>query len=371
MIGEHPVPPARVLHVVDRLTGGVPLAVASYIENSPPDFRHAIVAPAGQRVPEWDERGLQVLDLGDSHVGRVRALRRAVRGFDPHTIHAHSSFAGGYARLAARRGIRRIVYTPHCFAFAREDRGTLSRRLFRVMEATLGLNTSLVAACSESEATLASALTSLRGRILPVPNVARMPPAPPRRPRLGAMLRVGMVGRVGPQKDPEYFVEVVSRLRRSGLAVDPVWIGDGDPALVARLTDADIRVTGWVRGAQLEVALDDLDVYVHSARWEGFPLSLLDAHVRGVPLLVRETATSGAVPAPHSAEDGIAGLIGAARERDDFSRWVALNRDYWTSRLRENDVAHQTAALARVWATGPHDPRLVVPSTRRSRGVRS
>lgn len=371
MNGDHSAAPARVLHVVDRLTGGVPLAVASYIDNSPPAFQHVIVAPTGQRVPEWDERGLQVLDLGESHVGRVRTLRRAVRGFDPHTIHAHSSFAGGYARLAARRGARRIVYTPHCFAFAREDRGRLWRRLFRVLEGTLGFNTSLVAACSESEAALASDLTSVRGRIIPVPNVARMPSVARRPTSLGGALRVGMVGRIGPQKDPAYFAGVVSRLRRAGLLVDAVWIGGGDAALVAELADADIRVTGWVRGAHLEAALDTLDVYVHSARWEGFPLSLLDAHARGVPLLVRETATSGEIPAPHSADDGITGLIAAAGDDDDFARWVALNRDYWSSRLRANDAAHQTAALARVWSHGPDDQRSAEPSMRRTQGVRS
>ena len=34
--------PRVILHLVDRVTGGVPVAVRGYIENSPPGFRHIV-----------------------------------------------------------------------------------------------------------------------------------------------------------------------------------------------------------------------------------------------------------------------------------------------------------------------------------------
>lgn len=39
-------------------------------------------------------------------------------------------------------------------------------------------------------------------------------------------LRIVTVGRVAPQKDPEMFVEVLSKLRCSG-EVEATWVGDG------------------------------------------------------------------------------------------------------------------------------------------------
>ncbi|MFF0909475.1 hypothetical protein ACFWZW_02160 [Microbacterium enclense] len=37
--------PRRVLHVVDRITGGVPVAVRTYVAHSPPDVEHVVASP--------------------------------------------------------------------------------------------------------------------------------------------------------------------------------------------------------------------------------------------------------------------------------------------------------------------------------------
>ena len=85
-----------------------------------------------------------------------------------------------------------------------------------------------------------------------------------------------MVGRIAPQKDPKFFADVVAELRKDDVPLEAVWIGDGDGDLRRLLTEARIRVTGWLSPSGVEELLRG-SVYVHSARYEGFPLSILDA----------------------------------------------------------------------------------------------
>ena len=51
-----------------------------------------------------------------------------------------------------------------------------------------------------------------------------------------------------------------------------VWLGDGDPALRERLRAGGVEVTGWLPREATFARLGAADLYLHSARWEGFPL---------------------------------------------------------------------------------------------------
>jgi hypothetical protein len=58
----------------------------------------------------------------------------------------------------------------------------------------------------------------------------------------------------------------------------------------AILTEAGVRLTGWVGNDVLQDELDRAWLYLHTSRSEGFPLSLLDAAARDVPIIVRPIA---------------------------------------------------------------------------------
>jgi glycosyltransferase involved in cell wall biosynthesis len=106
----------------------------------------------------------------------------------------------------------------------------------------------------------------------------------------GEHATVAMIGRICKQKDPEYFVELILRLRDMGYRGRAVWIGDGDAPTRARMEASGVVVTGWLAGADLRSLLETVTVYVHTARYEGFPLSVLDAASFGIPVLARSIA---------------------------------------------------------------------------------
>lgn len=340
---------STVVHVVDRTDGGVPVAVATYIANSPPQFRHVVVSPfsKGKPAPCWSGTTASFIDLGTGHLARRRRIRSTVRELSPQVVHAHSSFAGAYVRSAIRHTRARIVYTPHCFSFEREDIGTAQRALFRLAEAVLARNTDLIAACSPGERDAASALASTSTRVDYIPNVTIVSPRPSSPTPAGA-LRVGMIGRVSAQKDPQYFLDTVNTLREHGVDITPVWIGSGPPDEVQCLADAGVDVSGWLDRERLEAAIDSLDLYVHSAAWEGFPISLLDAHASGLPALARPIRALAGLDESLSSEQGLTAMIEAAKART-FTSWSAQNHHAWSRYLVDNTHATQTRALQRVW----------------------
>lgn len=345
--------PRVVAHLVDRTTGGVPVAVRSYIRTSPPAYRHVIVSPpvAGGPAPVW--AGVDAAHVAWDTSTPLRALRdlRGIlrRGrFD--VVHAHSSFPGAYARLLRPPRMTRVVYTPHCFAFARTDVPLVHRAVYRAIERTLAGRTTILAACGPGEHDEARGVGIPAPRVIVVPNlpsIADVDAPSPRAPRDG-VLRLGMVGRWSPQKDPAYFVDRVASLRHAlaGVDVRATWIGDGSAA-------PGIRVTGWIGIDRVRRELDELDVYLHTAAWEGFPIAILDADAAGLPILARRIRALPDLPAALSLDEGADALVAAVREHR-FAAWSVENRRGWRAYLGRRDARSQGDALARAWGGPPH-----------------
>ncbi|SMQ70664.1 Glycosyltransferase involved in cell wall bisynthesis [Plantibacter sp. VKM Ac-1784] len=354
------VPPAAtatVLHVTDCYAGGIPVAIDAYVRNAPAGVEHHLLAevPVGASVDDsLFDRFASVTALGRSRLGAVRAIRSARRRTGADIVHAHSSFAGAYARVAMRSSPRsRIVYTPHCYAFERADLPRWSRRAFRAVEWLLSFNVETIAACSEGEAATAERRGPLRPRVVHVPNVVAVPPPSARRnddPDLHRPLRVTSLGRIAPQKDPMRFAEAVASIRSGGVEVAPVWMGGGRVDDVTRLETAGVEVTGWIPHAEVGSRLARSDVYLHTAAWEGFPLAVLEAVQAGVPTLVRPIAAFGALPDVLTLDRGLEVMVARRLAGPEaFATWAERNVSRWSERLKDHTPARQRAALAEAY----------------------
>lgn len=343
----------HILHVVDRTSGGVPVAVQAYLRNSPANVRHTVVTPfvSGQPSAQWADTGCEIIDLGRGGIARSVRLHRLIKQLRPTAVHAHSTFAGLYARLSVRsRPTRRVIYSPHCFAFERTDHGMLVRFVFRLAERALASNTALIAACSRTEAEIATnAFPGFRGRVSHIPNVSSIMPGTAS-PWLGGPLRVGMVGRISAQKDPEKFEEIIASLQGHQPATSAIWLGDGAPVDRERLASGGIDVSGWLTADDLRTELLALHVYFHSAAWEGFPIAVLDAHAARLPILVRRIPAFADVPEGLTFEGGLEQLLAALSSSDHFAAWAQENWTRWHEYLVENTAIGQREALKLVWS---------------------
>lgn len=327
--------PSRVLHVTESLGGGVTSAVLAMVESTPQVDHHLAVWPRRQHShADTGERldcfaGVTTLPVRTHRA--VRELRDLVAALRPGHVHAHSSYAGLLTR-SVDLGVD-VVYSPHCFAFERRDLAPSARAGVRRVERALAPRTSVLVACSPHEAGLA---TDLGHRdVVVVPN--RAATTPDVRARFSEDLRVVTLGRIAPQKDWQYllavkgYLEGVLRCR-----VTWQWLGGGDHAGERALRAHGVDVVGWVPRAEALHRLAAAQVYVHTAAWEGAPVSVLEAAAIGLPIAARSIPALESLEVPGLSTTP-AGLAARIVDLHDPAHWAAEQR-----RSLLLDAAHTT-----------------------------
>jgi len=99
------------------------------------------------------------------------------------------------------------------------------------------------------------------------------------------------VGRICKQKDPQYFYDAFQAYRGDR---QWVWVGGPDDLdkwaveMTERMKDAGITVTGWLSSAGLRAWYAKAHVYVHTAAWEGNPVTIYEASAMGLPVIARD-----------------------------------------------------------------------------------
>lgn len=311
----------RIVHITEALGGGV-LYLLHQLIKAQVDAGHDVTLVHSTRqlvgTPETE-----ILDqLFPSPISRVvipmtthismkddfksfQDIAELLRTLQPDVIHLHSSKAGVLGRIAARFvGFKKnLIYSPHGFAFLRQDVSQLKRLMFFAFEVMGGLLGGKIIASSASEGVLASKVVG-HHRVSVVENCTDVQVFtwPKSAPENG--VKVMSAGRLCYQKAPWRFWELATALFLENAKF--IWIGDGElrKQLEEDTTDAKVQVTGWIDRNGLWSEMCTSDVFVMTSLWEGMPLTLLDAQALGLPAIV-----SDVVGCRDVVMDGITGFI--------------------------------------------------------------
>lgn len=273
----------RVLHVTEAYGGGVTSAINSYVHSSN-QYEHHIFAlvRADDKTGEEGEAEYSSVHLSSNRWQCLLMLREIVRTLNPSVIHLHSTYAGVICRLLPFIDPKKVVYTPHGFAFDRLDFWLL-RKMYFLIERTLSYRTAVIAGCGKSE--MLSARKYLKPkRAHEIINISGSLPQSNRVIPITGLPIIAMIGRVSEQKGYRYFSSLSKEL--SGVA-NFLWIGGGDVKACRHLTDSGVVVTGWLSRNEVLIKLSAISLYFHSAAWEGFPVSVLEAAEMDIPILLR------------------------------------------------------------------------------------
>ena len=282
----------RILHVTECYAGGVSRAIETIVRLVP-GAHHGLLW-RGDEKPE-PTAGFESIEwLPSSPLTASLKIRRSAQQFQASVVHAHSSWAGAYARLIPSK--TPIVYQPHCYKFDDPAVNRFARYAIRTAERAMTRRTDTTVSLSPHETALAAGLSNGMD-VHSVPNVASVSPnaaTPPTQYAPGNS--IFMVGRLSPQKDPDFFIDVVRRVRSLRPGTHFRWLGDGDSASRTRLEEVGVDVTGWLDATALREALSTPGIYFHSASYEGFPLSVLDAAAFEHPIVAREISAFAGLP---------------------------------------------------------------------------
>ncbi len=230
------------------------------------------------------------------------ALLRQLSGIANIRVHLHSSKAGFVGRLALV-GLRTrplVFYSPHGLSYLNQQTA-VSSKVFNALEWVAAHTNCTLVGCSRSEALL---LDRLGGQPAVVLENAVEDSFFRIEPTAGDVPLVVSMGRVCYQKAPELFAAMATQFQIAELPARFVWIGAGDADGEARLRAAGVEVTGWLDRPAVQKLLCEAAVYVQTSRWEGMPLSVLQALAAGVPCVV-----TNAVGNRDAVRQGITGFV--------------------------------------------------------------
>jgi glycosyltransferase involved in cell wall biosynthesis len=110
---------------------------------------------------------------------------------------------------------------------------------------------------------------------------------------------IGNIGRMHPQKAPDFLLEVASRLPE----VTFVLAGEGpmmtEVANAVRARGLNVILPGRLEGANVTWLLRSLDLFLFPSRYEGFGRTLLEALSQGVRVIAHDIAVTREVLASH------------------------------------------------------------------------
>ncbi|MNK86932.1 Glycosyl transferases group 1 [compost metagenome] len=274
----------KVLHITESFGGGVTSAINSYVKHSQ-QFEHFLFACTrpGDATGEENQGYLKQIKLVPRTFSIPLQLKRYIDEIKPDAIHLHSTYAGALCRMMPFIDARKVIYTPHGFAFLRDDH-PFALKLYYFLENLLARRTAVIAGCGRDEQRIAGKLIK-QSKTVELINVCDDLPEVAVNRSEDTRLVVGMVGRITAQKGYAYFQELAALC---GNTVKFKWIGGGDPLAVASLEALDVEVTGWLTRPEVISHMKGLDLYFHSAAWDGFPISVLEASKLDLPILLRE-----------------------------------------------------------------------------------
>lgn len=219
----------------------------------------------------------------------------------PDIVACHSSKAGLLGRLAAKICGFKSIFTAHGWAFT-EGVPERTAKIYRTLERLAAKITTHIITVSEYDRNLAlkykvappEQITVIHNGVPDVEYPVRVN-APLDRP-----MKLLMVARFGGQKDHKLLLSALKNCRDLHWTLDLV--GRGDPqefrTYCAENNMSD-RVTFLGERDNVSDLLKDIDVFMLISRWEGLPISILEAMRASVPVIasdvggVRESVVDG------------------------------------------------------------------------------
>lgn len=285
----------KIVHVVESFATGVFDFLVSQI-NGMGDFEHVIIHGIRSDTPQdykryfpertefyhWKSAKREINPLHDlTALFELIRILVDIKKYD--VVHLHSSKAGLIGRVACRmlRNNKRVVYTPHGVSFLRTDITRYQKRIYIAFERIGSKFGGTIVGCSKSEALEFNNNGITATYIYNGIECEKWDSNKEVSPK--NIITVSTMGRISEQKGPSLFNYIATEYDNLS-NVRFIWIGDGE--LRSVLKSKNIVITGWLNKDEVKETLLNTDIYISTSKWEGLPLSVLQAMCLSKPLVL-------------------------------------------------------------------------------------
>lgn len=273
----------KILHVTECMNAGVEQAIF-YLSNKFKDDDHHLLWASHNDAPTNSQKIADFFGANASHwqggwVQKLITYQKEVSRKKPDVIHVHSSKAGVVTRVLPSKST--LIYSPHCYAFERQDISLNFRRFIWFIENLLNLNTSAISVNWPIEYHAAQKMF-IKRKIFFIPLVTLNPTMHYVNPTTSNYDFLS-IGRLRPQKDPAFFSEV-ARLVPSAKFL---WVGGTESELNSEMSNMSFEISKWMPTRMLEDRIQRSVATLITSEWESGPLTLFESLNQGTPVVVR------------------------------------------------------------------------------------
>ncbi len=294
----------KIVHIVEAFGGGIFTYLVELTNSLCDDFDIVIAYAKRKQTPknfeEYFDKRIKFVEIRNftrsiNPIKDIKAgieIYKLIKKENPDIIHMHSSKAGIIGRLVIKHKTkikeeiagtkenkvknRKLFYTPHGYAFLKQDDSKIKRAIYKMIEkivALLNRNCKIVA-CSKGEYEESLKLLKSSTYINNGINTNKIDELVDKSVIYKTNihnLKICIIGRIGYQKNPQLFNRIAEQFPH----IQFTWIGDGE--LRSTLTSKNIKIIGWVERKAVLNELEKNDIFILPSLWEGLPIALLEA----------------------------------------------------------------------------------------------
>ena len=294
---------SKILYIITKADlGGVSKYLLELINNLPKNFSaYFIISAPGYLSDELKKLGIienvffvpmtnSIINIPLHIKSNLEALR-IIKKVKPDFIHCNSTTGGIIGRICGFISGTPVIFTVHGWAFT--DGISKSKQIFyKALETILALFTKKIICVSEYDKKIGLKLMPFfKSKLISIHNGISDIKYSPRSFSLSNELKIVMISRFCPQKDPYTLIKAVSELNKEGLNIKLDLYGYGDELervlkLISLSACKNIKYKGKVTNS--DCVLYKYDVYALISNWEGLPIGVIEALRMGLPIIVSD-----------------------------------------------------------------------------------
>ncbi|WP_415294438.1 glycosyltransferase [Candidatus Pelagibacter sp. Uisw_113] len=284
----------KILHVIESTATGTLSAMRGLANSQINDGNYVSIiyskrADTPKNLSNYFSPQISLINIQMSSIPNILIsfikIFKFILKFNPHYIFLASSKAGFIGRIVGLFVNKKILffYIPHCISYIRKDISSLKKIIFISLELIASLKKCVIIAVSKSELKQIQKFIKFSPSFL-VENAVTSEYLNLRIPKKKNR-NIITVGGIRPQKDPESFAKIAKKIMEIDNTISFTWIGDGDSKSKKLLLESGVLVTGWLDTSEVKNRLLNSTLYLSTAKWEGMPVSLLEALACGLPVI--------------------------------------------------------------------------------------